>query len=1229
MLPASEEEDKSIEREDVLLEPTQDVEISPMMETTHMLASQAPASATPRRHYWQAQGLADTILHEFDEAMSSGKLAEMRERFYIIANYYDRTVDILRNALRERREPLAQAALHNLIALHKSLQYMHKLAPDSLPSTLTLDRDVRPRLIQNLIMQVLQNSPEPLDLVAIRKHVKESDLLAGASEPMLQHHLDNLISTGHIERVQVRPLDERYAPTTRAYGTINLDQAGLHTLLDSTLFHRLDAAGYHGLTDVVTAKEEFRTHFATLTNFSESTGALFVAAAEALVEADREAETLNPWHHADLIGASHVRPYQHEAHAIFCGYGYQGQVIEAPTGSGKTMIGMMCIQDWLRTMPQGQSILVLVPTVNYQQQWVGELCYKLSGLHLSPHLVFTGTPASLEAGRKRKGISPCVIVMTYTALAQTGSGVGKGGFDQDSIEIFLQGNNIQYVILDEVHKVVEDMQSVSADVTRVLMDWVKDGSLKGAIGFSGTAAAFRPRFAQLGLQLVYIMPAAELIAYGFVAPFAEFGIPFAYSDREQRVHDLLDAYKVQLRDFMVLIGGTNLRRWFAAIPLDERVALGRDLLRMYAGRKDQAEMLVKRLREWEKSGVLTLTELPLITLVQLSRGWSDEDIVRASAEDEGENGAEARLQQFHALRLQMEAIRDELKPLIFLEDTIRRLSVEGFATTFDADAVRHLSSEIISSAVRAERVKDGLATTMVGLYDSLSNWYLRVGEGRVDSMKAIIEAERATRPVHGVIIFDAGTRIRWQDGTAIPGYRGVAGVFSQMLGDKRFTPMAVLSSEMYLAYDEIDPLPARIAAFIKRAIMLGELSDALFGLTTGGLGLTEKQLAQLRNIFDGFLARYVDTLVKVGVRRLGEFSRKVLSPFRRAVRKAHLGDTQEKLLARLSIKHYHVRNCVATFFDYALIADAFEHAHVAELAQVSGVRQRFFVVKMAQGERKPLMYDLTARIVDAEDLPVNMIIVSPWARTGWNVIKPNVLIDATATRDVTAWQQLRGRAMRATGSWTNECYRLVLLLMGSHLHVSHDAVGMPEDIAAALAEFREKSSTVEVLDKAVQAILREAHQRVRQHDQSGYDTLAAKIEQGAMSEFTLSEREQLVAELMLARNKVTHIYELVKAYGSTNQVHYDRTTSRWLRTESISSKHALEYAVNPLSGKYSSGPGHAPMVYAGDPRKDVPSASQARLSATLDNCDPRIVKGWLETIATGLEEAPQQFLSSD
>jgi hypothetical protein len=508
----------------------------------------------------------------------------------------------------------------------------------------------------------------------------------------------------------------------------------------------------------------------------------------------------------------------------------------------------------------------------------------------------------------------------------------------------------------------------------------------------------------------------------------------------------------------------------------------------------------------------------------------------------------------------------------------------------------------------------------VGLYDSLSDWYLHVGEGRVDSMKAIIEAERASRPVHGVIIFDAGTRIRWQTGTAVPGYSGVAGVFSQMLGDKRFTPMAVLSSEMYLAYDEADPLPARIAAFIKREIMQGELGDALFGLTTQGLSLKDDQLTRLRGVFDAILARYVDTLVEVNAARPGEFSRKVLSPFRRAVRKAKLGAIRDTLLARLSLRHYHVRTCVTTFFDYALIVDAFLHAHVAQLMQVSGTRQKFFVLKMAQGERKQLMYDLTARIVDAEDLPVNMIIVSPWARTGWNVIQPNVLIDATASRNVTAWQQLRGRAMRAMGSWTNECYRLVLLLMGSYLQGVSDTVDISEDVAADFEELREKSQAAEMLDEASQAILREAHQRAQTQAQNEPDALTAKIERGVMSDFTLSERQQLVAELMLARNKVTHIYELVKAYGSTSQVHYDRPTRQWLRTESISTKHGREYAVSPLSGQYSSGPEHAPLIYSGDPRKDIPSALQAHLSTALHDCDPRIVKGWLEAIATGMEE---------
>jgi hypothetical protein len=118
----------------------------------------------------------------------------------------------------------------------------------------------------------------------------------------------------------------------------------------------------------------------------------------------------------------------------------------------------------------------------------------------------------------------------------------------------------------------------------------------------------------------------------------------------------------------------------------------------------------------------------------------------------------------------------------------------------------------------------------VGLYRSLSDWYLRAGEGRVETIKALIDAERAVRPVTGVIVFDSGKRIRWQQGVTTPGYDGVAGLFGQLLGDKRFTALTALSSEMYMTLDEDDPLPPRIASFIDSELLRGEVAGAIFGL---------------------------------------------------------------------------------------------------------------------------------------------------------------------------------------------------------------------------------------------------------------------------------------------------------------------------------------------------------------------------------------------------------------
>ncbi len=76
---------------------------------------------------------------------------------------------------------------------------------------------------------------------------------------------------------------------------------------------------------------------------------------------------------------------------------------------------------------------------------------------------------------------------------------------------------------------------------------------------------------------------------------------------------------------------------------------------------------------------------------------------------------------------------------------------------------------------------------------------------------------------------------------------------------------------------------------------------------------------------------------------------------------------------------------------------------------------------------------MISRIVDANSLPIKKVVVSNWARTGWNVIEPNLLIDATATCDVNAKQQLRGRAIRTRRSWTDDCYRLIMALIFSQM----------------------------------------------------------------------------------------------------------------------------------------------------------------------------------------------------
>ncbi|WP_432823699.1 hypothetical protein [Trichloromonas sp.] len=107
---------------------------------------------------------------------------------------------------------------------------------------------------------------------------------------------------------------------------------------------------------------------------------------------------------------------------------------------------------------------------------------------------------------------------------------------------------------------------------------------------------------------------------------------------------------------------------------------------------------------------------------------------------------------------------------------------------------------------------------------------------------------------------------------------------------------------------------------------------------------------------------------------------------------------------------------------------------------------------------------------------------------------------------------------------------------------------------------------------------------------------------------------------MLDRNKVTHIYELVKAYGSTLQVRLDKESGQWRRTEAIAAKHEREFSVNPLTGRYGSGEVHAPLLCPGDPRSNLPTPLRKHLAEKLHGQDGEIVLGWIDAVISGAGE---------
>ena len=213
-----------------------------------------------------------------------------------------------------------------------------------MPVALVLDRHGRDEFARDLVMRALQESAEPLELDRIVQRVNDLDVM-GVAKGTVQRHLKDLVASGHVEAVSQRPT--RYARTQRTYTDMDIDAPSLRALVGPDLYARLEAAGFEGLSDVLGRQSSFRERVQPGHRPGRSRAPPSSSTWSRPCWKTGQSET-GAWSHTDLIGSPYPRPYQYEAYAVFRGYGYHGQLVEAPTGSGKTMIGMMCIQDWLQ-----------------------------------------------------------------------------------------------------------------------------------------------------------------------------------------------------------------------------------------------------------------------------------------------------------------------------------------------------------------------------------------------------------------------------------------------------------------------------------------------------------------------------------------------------------------------------------------------------------------------------------------------------------------------------------------------------------------------------------------------------------------------------------------------------------------------------------------------------------------------------------------------------------------
>ncbi|MCK5047354.1 MAG: DEAD/DEAH box helicase family protein, partial [Candidatus Heimdallarchaeota archaeon] len=419
---------------------------------------------------------------KFNKARADKDEEQQLRHFWHTNKMYMRSVEAYRDAIARSDMLRARVMLLNIRMLYDVLIEMHRLNQKVIPKPQTLDVEMRKEYVKDILVEILEKSQFPLSVKEILSEVMKGErksILELLTEESILFYVQSLVDDEFIKRVEriieyappplpnispeMRELipekiyEDSFTPDVKMYRREDIGREELSALFPPEIYKGLQEKGFYRIEDVQGRLDElqkilleelqFEPDMTTISIgiLSERLGRLdgiqqtevderslldrrrqelLAEAADVETvedvkeEFDEKREEFYQIVHQDIINSPIPRPYQLEAYYMFKGDNYNASIIDSPTGSGKTLMGMMCIQDFLRTLRTDESILIVVPTQNYQSQWVDSICFNEIGLQISPSFVFSGTITQLENFITKTREIPPIIILTYTSLAQ-------------------------------------------------------------------------------------------------------------------------------------------------------------------------------------------------------------------------------------------------------------------------------------------------------------------------------------------------------------------------------------------------------------------------------------------------------------------------------------------------------------------------------------------------------------------------------------------------------------------------------------------------------------------------------------------------------------------------------------------------------------------------------------------------------------------------------------------